>query len=112
MLRDGEGHPMDRPVLSRVVTWHLNPDTIRGQRGSHQDDKNANIPSANPPYRTQTPFYPGISGSETDLSQRNPRQREPSGSPNKTTPDDELEEMDEGDIQQLIDEWLNEEVLF
>ena len=29
-----------------------------------------------------------------------------------STPDDELEEMDEGDIQQLIDEWLNEEVLF
>ena len=106
ILRDGKRPPVDNPVFRRGVGAYIGPNIVWGQRGSNKNDKDTIFPSTNPPYRAPTPLYSGASGSETNYNQGNQGQGQSSRSPNEVITHDDSEELDEGEFQRLMDEWL------
>ena len=108
MLRNNKRHSMDAPVFRRGVGAYTNPDLIYRQRSSHEDDENPGVPSTEPAYRAQTPFYPRDGRSEISNYQRDPRERESCRPFDEIVTNDGTEEMDERDFQRLMNEWLEE----
>ena len=106
MLRNNKGHTVDAPVFRRGVGAYTNTDVIYRQRGSNQDDENTGVSSPDTSHRTQAPLHTRISGSKITYYQWDPREGESSGSLDKTVTYDSSEELEEGEFQRLIDEWL------
>ena len=106
ILRNGKRPPVDKPVFRRGVGAYIGPNIIWGQRSSNQDDKDTNLPPAHSPHRTQTPLHSGTSGQEVGHCQRDQGQGEFSRPLDETVTYDSSEELDEGEFQRLIDEWL------
>ena len=98
---------MDVPVFRRGIGVYANPDVIYRQRSSNQNDESTSIPSEDSPYRASTPLYPGTSGPTINNSQRDTGEGEPSRPFHEIITHDETEEMDKGDFQRLMEEWLN-----
>ena len=97
---------MDNPVFRRGVRAYIGPNIVWGQRSRNKNDKNTILPSTNPPYRAPTPLHSGTSGPGISCNQGNQGQGESSGSLDKIIAHDDSEELDEGEYQGLIDEWL------
>ena len=108
MLRNSQRHPVDSPVFRRGVGAYINPYVIYGQRGGHKNDEESGIPPSDTPHRAQTPLHSGTGGSEVSYNQRDPMEGESCRPFDEIITNDGSEEMDEGDFQRLIKEWLAE----
>ena len=106
ILRDGKRPSVDNPVFRRGVGAYIGPNIVWGQRSGSKNDENADFPQAYSPHRTQTLLHQGTGGPEVNYGPRDQRQGEPSGSFNEAITYDSSEELDEGEFQRLINEWL------
>ena len=108
LLRNGEGHKM-----ATTITRGSNPTACTGcnacrQRGSHQINQDTNVPPPESTHRTQASFHPGNGRPKPNHDERDSREGESSGPPNKTSSNEPINRMDEEDLfQDLFNQWIN-----